>query len=153
MCTPMQSTGMTRDSAIALVWVMCAEPILRGIDYIIGDGDDLSQSLTYVEKAAPLWFWGFLFLTAGCVVVSGLAMKVYEPVILGAVLAFAVYVTMAAGFVQTVCARGWPPDGFRSPVMFAAFGVLWGIVGLEMYAGRNVQREAGSSHADTRGAV
>lgn len=153
MCTPMRTTAMTRESAVAMVWVMCVDPVLRGIDYTLGDGNDVTQSLTYVEKAAPLWFWGLVFLTAGFFVMSGLVMKVYEPVIVGAVLSFAVYVTLAAGFIQTVWARGWPPDGFRTPVMFAAFGVLWGIVALEMYAGRNAQREAGSSHADTRGAV
>lgn len=153
MCTPMRTTAMTRESAVAMVWVMCVDPVLRGIDYTLGDGNDVTQSLTYVEKAAPLWFWGLVFLTAGCFVVSGLAMKVYEPVIVGAVLSFAVYLTMAAGFVQMVWSRGWPPDGFRTPVMFAAFGVLWGIVALEMYAGRSVQKDAGSGDAGTGGTV
>lgn len=144
---------MTRDSAVAMVWVMTMEPVLRGLDYTLGDGDNVTKSLTYVERAAPLWFWGLVCLGAGVLVSVGLARKVYEPVIVGSVMAFAVYLTLAAGMLANVWERGWPPDGFRTPAMFAAFGVLWAIVALEMYAGRSAQNDAGSGHADTRGAV
>ena len=154
MLTKMRTTAMTRESVMAMVWVMVMEPLLRGLDYTLGDGDGVTKSLTYVERAAPLWFWGVVCLVAGLSVVAGLAWKVYEPVVVGAVLAFALYLTLASGMVANVWMRGWPPDGFRTPAMFAAFGVLWAIVALEMYAGRNAQIDAGSKeYADPRGAV
>lgn len=144
---------MTRDSAILMVWVMVMEPVLRGLDYIMGDGRNVTNSLSYVEEAAPLWFWGAVCLLAGLLVAFGLGRKVYEPVIVGSIMAFAVYMTLAVGLLMNVWQRGWPPDGFRTPAMFVAFGALWAIVALEMYAGRSVQKDAGSGDAGTGGTV
>lgn len=130
-----------RVSVIFVVCLLAVDPIARGLDYIAGDGPDVTRSLSAVEAAAPLWFWGTLCLILAAVALLGAVIERYEPIILAGTLGFALYATFAAGLAAAVVDRGWPPDGFRTPVMFLVIAAFWATVGIEMFASRNVQVE------------
>lgn len=145
----MRTTAITRDTAILIVWIFSIEAFSRGLDYVMDDSKPVSLGLSYVEKAAPLQFWGALGLMVGILTIGGLLSQRYEPIITGALLGFALYGTFTVGLAFTVADNGWPPDGFRTPILFLGCSLVWGLIGLEMYAGRNIQREIeeGTGHA------
>lgn len=147
---------MTRETAIIIVWAMSAETMLRGIDYVMGDGPNVTRSLTFIEAAAPLWFWGALGLVAATCTTYGLIRRQYEPVIAGATLGFSLYATFGVGLSATVFERGWPPDGFRTPGMFFVYAFIWLLIAIEMYVGRDATRtvsERTEHGPDTRGDI
>lgn len=114
------------ESRIAVVILIPIEAILRGIDYVTGDKDTTTSSLTFVEKAMPLEYWGILFLLAGGLTGLGFAMKWPYVCILGLHISGVVYLSMTAGLVLKTWERGG--DGFRTPVMFLIFALAsWGM--------------------------
>lgn len=108
-------------AVILAVWAF--EPISRGLDYLTGDGPNVTQSLSFIEAAFPLQIWGFFCLTAGILIVLGFAGRWRQISILGLHLAGATYFALAVGLSATVFERGG--DGFRTPVMFFVFAITY----------------------------
>lgn len=137
-----------------LVTVLAVDPLFRGIDYVIGDGPSVTKSLTHIEASAPLWVWGSVCLFVVAMSMLGIFAGRYEPLIAGSLLGFALYATFAVGLGVNVWERGWPPDGFRTPIMFLQEAALWLIIGFDAIIGRSIQldHEEGRN-ADTGGAA
>lgn len=95
---------------ILAMWVI--EPVVRGIDYVTGDGPNTTNSL-------PLWAWGPLYLAGGSLSISGFLLRWPRMTILGLHIAGTTYAAMALGLAVKASERGG--DGFRTPVMFAVF--------------------------------
>ncbi|AKI28682.1 hypothetical protein GTE6_40 [Gordonia phage GTE6] len=106
---------------ILALWVL--EPVVRGIDYVTGDGPNTTNSLTFVEQAMPLWAWGLLFLAGGSLSISGFLLRWPRMTILGLHIAGTTYAAMALGLTVKAVERGG--DGFRTPVMFAVFALTF----------------------------
>lgn len=107
--------------AILCCWTL--EPIIRGIDYITGESTSTSYRLSVVENAAPLSFWGALFLLGGILTLLGIAGRWMWPISVGSLVCGATYLTIALGLTVECIERGG--DGFRTPTMFAIFGITW----------------------------
>lgn len=122
------------EARIFVVMLPCAEAILRGIDYVTGDQDSTTQSLTFVEKAMPLAVWGVLFLVAGLLTALGFWRKWVWVCVAGLHVGGATYMSMAVGLAAKAWERGG--DGFRTPVMFVVFALaFWGMaIGYSMQA-------------------
>lgn len=108
-------------AVILAVWAF--EPISRGLDYITGDGPNVTRSLTKVEAAFPLPVWGIFCLIAGILIVFGFAGRWRQMSILGLHLAGATYFALGVGLAAAVIERGG--DGFRTPVMFFVFAITY----------------------------
>ena len=107
--------------SILALWVL--EPVVRGIDYVTGNGLTTTNSLTFVEQAMPLWAWGLLFLAGGALSTGGLLLRWPRMTILGLHIAGTTYAAMALGLAVKVFERGG--EGFRTPVMFAVFALTF----------------------------
>lgn len=106
---------------ILILWAI--EPISRGIDYITGDGPNVTQSLNAIEGAFPLHVWGIFCLTAGVLILAGFAGRWKRIAISGLHLAGATYCALAIGLTTNVFERNG--DGFRTPVMFFIFAFTY----------------------------
>lgn len=155
--TPTLSTPFTREVAEVILrvirWGMAVEALVRGIDYASGDGPTVTQSLTFIESVAPLWFWGAIGIAVGALTGWGMLRERYEPMIAGASLGCALYLTFAVGLAVTVYERGWPPDGYRTPGMFLVWSGIWLLLSIEMFVGRDAARTVltNASHDATSG--
>lgn len=99
--------------------------ILTGVDYLLpGITED---GLSVVEKAAPIELWGILCLISGLLMLTGFRWRWPRPVIIGAHLGAATFITLAVGQFVAITAHPWW-DGLRSPVITAAVGIAcWGM--------------------------
>ena len=129
MLFPSQYHGKWRmghfDPKVALLCciMIAIEALARGLDYATGDHPDTSNSLTQIEKAMPLQWWGFLCMIAGGGVLIGMLGKWATMIIGCSMIGGATYMTLAVGLaMKTVDREG---DGFRTPTMFLIFGVIW----------------------------
>lgn len=125
--------GLQSDFAMVFILLMSWESINRGADYLIGDSSDVTQSLTFVERAMPLQLWGVIFIVAGLLVAIGAIAHRFSPILAGSLLGFAAYTSMAVGLATKVYERGLPPDGWRTPNQFVVIGLLFGLIGLSTY--------------------
>ena len=64
--------GMPTFISFVILGLFTAQGANRGVDYITGDRPDVTKSLTVVEQAMPLHYWGALFLIASTVVAAGM---------------------------------------------------------------------------------
>lgn len=156
--TPMRRNDLSRETGLLVVWALTAESVGRGLDFIIGSsvGRDPGTGLSIVEASAPLLFWGGFGIFVAVSAAFGVVRSRYEPIIVAALAGMALYLTYSVGYLAAVVDRGWPPDGFRTPIWFLVMAVMWGAIALEMLAGRNVQRkvlaerrEAGDGDTDS----
>lgn len=140
--TPMRRSDLSRETGLLVVWALVAESAGRGLDFIVGSsvGRQSGTGLSVVEASAPLWFWGGVGLLVAVSAVVGVVWSRYEPVIVAGVAGMALYLTYSVGYLAAVVDRGWPPDGFRTPIWFLVMAAMWGAIALEMLAGRSVQR-------------
>ncbi|QDF19160.1 minor tail protein [Gordonia Phage Lollipop1437] len=106
---------------ILILWAI--EPISRGLDYITGDGPNVTQSLNAVESAFPLHVWGIFCFVSGVLILAGFAGRWKKIAITGLHLAGATYFALACGLTDTAIDRGG--DGFRTPVMFFIFSLTY----------------------------
>ena len=155
----MRRNDLSRETGLVVVWALLAESLGRGVDFVIGSsvGREAGTGLSIVEESAPLWFWGSFGIFVAVSAAFGVLWSRYEPVIVAALAGMALYCTYSVGYVAAVVDRGWPPDGFRTPIWFLVMATMWGAIALEMLAGRNVQRkalaeqrEAGDGDTDSR---
>ena len=156
--TPMRRNDLSRETGLLVVWALTVESVGRGLDFIIGSstGRRAGTGLSVVEASAPLWFWGSFGLLVAVSAAFGVVRSRYEPVIVAGVAGMALYLTYSVGYLAAVVDRGWPPDGFRTPIWFLVMAAMWGAIALEMLAGRSVQRkvlaerrEAGDGDTDS----
>jgi hypothetical protein len=108
---------------IAFGVMIYLEALVRGLDYVTGDLPHTTSSLTFVEQAMPLWAWGILCIVAGGGSLVGLLGRWY-PVLIGcALVGGASYFTLSLGLAAKAYERYG--DGFRTPVMFLMFSLIW----------------------------
>lgn len=139
--------GLPSDVSAIILGLLACQAANRGIDYLLGDRDDTTNSLTVAEQALPLWAWGALFLTGGLLALCGMWCRRAEPIVVGGVVLMAAYAAMAWGLMLKMVQRGtslevlwhevgefdvagaisaWPWDGWRTPTSFIVMSVLWG---------------------------
>lgn len=141
--------GLPADVSALLLCLLSLQAMNRGIDYLMGDRDTTTRSLTVVEQAMPLWAWGILFVLGGLSSLAGMWWRRAEPIITGSVLLMATYGALAWGLLLKMIERGtavsrftqeaasvnfagmistWPWDGWRTPTSFLTVAIVWGCV-------------------------
>ena len=139
--------GVPADVSAIILGLLAFQAANPGFDYLLGDRDTTTSSLTVAEQAMPLWAWGILFLTGGVLVAAGMWRKRAEPIITGGVVLMATYAALAWGLMLKMVERGtsldalwhelgefdlagtvaaWPWDGWRTPTSFIVTSILWG---------------------------
>lgn len=111
-----------------ILWLMTAEAMSRGIDYVTGDRPGVTSSLTVIEAALPLPVWGLLFLIVASVTTLGVGLRRYWLITYGAFFTGGLYAILSVGLFLRMVERGWPWDGWRTPVHFLMMGGLWAAV-------------------------
>lgn len=106
----------------AVVGLVPLEPIIRGLDYLLPDGDPPSRTLDVVEQAMPIQWWGVLCLLAGVIALAGFHARRRRTCITGLWLGAAVYASLAAGQWWEVLGHPWF-DGIRGPTIVTIFGL------------------------------
>lgn len=134
------SPGLQPDLSLAFMLLLSTEVLVRGVDYITGDRKDVTQSLSIVESAMPLQVWGALLIAAGASFTFGVLARRFGPLIFGAVLIMAIYGAISFGLFLRMVERGWPWDGFRTPLMFTIFSLMFAICAFSAYLKRSAHR-------------
>ena len=98
------------------------ELVLRGMDYFTGDRTRVVETLSTVEKAMPLQWWGLLCLTAAATLIAGIIGRWVRFVITGALLASGIYGGLAWGTMLTMFEHGCRPTVEVAP----AYATVWG---------------------------
>lgn len=106
-----------------ILYLWASEPISRGLDYITGDGPNVTRSLTAIEAALPLHVWGLFCLAGGGLVVMGFSGRWRLFAIAGLHICGVTYFGLAIGLSEPVVDRGG--DGFRTPWMFFVFALTF----------------------------
>ena len=132
---------MTGGFYTSVVTVFAAEAMVRAIDYIGGDRHGITSSLTVIEQAMPLTWWGIVLLSVGILAIAGVWSGRPMLVIVAAIIGGATYFALAYGLTLRMLERGMPPDGYRTPVDFGAKAtVWWSIAGSAWWSG-HVERQ------------
>lgn len=129
--------GLQPDLALVFMILMSSEVIMRGLDYLGGDRPDVTQNLTIVEAIFPLQVWGLLLTTGGATFLAGVLSRRFGALILGSLVIFATYGALTVGLFLRMVDRGWPWDGFRTPLMFAVFAAAFAIYAFSTYLKRS----------------
>lgn len=119
--------GLQPDLAAVAMFAYGTETLIRSVDYLTGDREGVTSSLTVVEQALPLPAWGLLCFVAAATFLIGMWRRRFGAVIAGSVLAMAAYGALAAGLAVRVFQLGWPPDGFRTAVQFVLVSLMFGL--------------------------
>lgn len=136
--------GLQADLSLVAMWVFGLEAFVRGIDYITGDRADVTQALSVVEEALPLQAWGAIILAGTTLFLGGVIFKKHNPIIGGALILMATYTALSVGLFIRMVERGWPWDGFRTPLLFVAVATLYGLYAFSAYLKKS------SEHAEKR---
>lgn len=96
--------------------------IWRGIDYLVPP-DPTSSALSVVERTAPMWAWGALFMIGGIVGIVGLRVDTWPLAAIGHVLVLAGYAAFGVGSAIEVLGRT-PIEGWRTPVDWILLAVV-----------------------------
>ena len=156
--------GLPADVSAIIVALLAGQAMIRGVDYLTGDRETTTTSLTVVEQAMPLWAWGVFCVIGGGLVLGGMWRKYAEPVIIGSIVLMATYGALSWGLFLKMVKRGtsvhaftesvetadfhgiihaWPWDGWRTPMGFLVTAVLWGCFA---WGTRVIQRARGDGH-------
>lgn len=106
-----------------ILYLWASEPISRGLDYVTGDGPNVTRSLSAIEAALPLHVWGLFCLTGGGMIVIGFTGRWRLVAIAGLHICGVTYFGLAVGLTEQVWGRGG--DGFRTPWMFFVFALTF----------------------------
>lgn len=116
--------------ALAIQITLGAQVFSRGTDYAFGDRPELVRSLGAVERAAPLWVWGSLFVVSTVILFGGMIVRQVSAVILGHALAAGCYTAIAYGVLEyNVDRYGWG-DGYRTTTGLLCAAVLSALLAL-----------------------
>lgn len=114
--------------------LLTAQGANRGLDYITGDRPDVTQSLTVVEQAMPLQWWGFLFLLAAAVVVLGMIFRRTKVIIMGCLFFVVLYSGITWGLAVRMVRQMEPFSEFwrvfYSPEAHAPSLFSWIVIGV-----------------------
>lgn len=145
--------GLQPDLSLVAMWALILELIVRGVDYVGGDRPEVTNNLTVVEQAFPIQVWGILCLAAGLMFAFGVATQKFGAVIAGSLLATGVYGALAAGLFLRMVERGWPWDGFRTPLMFMVVALLFALYSFSGYLKLTAHRASRHMGVDDEGVV
>lgn len=138
-----------------IIVILSLQSIVRGTDYLLGDRDDVTTSLSIAEQAMPLQAWGAIFTLGGIAVLVGVARKTPRAIMSGAgwlvgaygALAWSLFLKMVdkatpwADFWDHLTNPHWawswvsdtiaafPLDGWRTPTAFVTAALIWGAIG------------------------
>ncbi|WP_253287086.1 hypothetical protein [Corynebacterium aurimucosum] len=105
---------------------------IRGVDYITGDRPDVTQSLTVVEQAMPLQWWGALFLMAFLVVTVGMVFRRHNIIIAGCLYFVVLYSGITWGLTMKMLTRMTPLSDFWAalvdPDIHAPTPFMWVVI-------------------------
>lgn len=138
---PRWRPAMTGGFYWAVVVVYAAEAATRAVDYLTGDRPGVPEALTVIEAAMPLPAWGVVLLAVAACTVVGVAVRRPTLVIVGAIVGGAAYAALAYGLALRMLDRGWPPDGYRTPVDFAAKALVWWAIGGSAWWSGHVEKQ------------
>lgn len=120
--------GMPQDVSLMMMMLFTLQMLNRGLDYLGGDRDGVTESLSVVERAMPLQMWGILFLAVSLTIFAGMFLRREMLIIYGAVVAAGLYGGLSWGLFLRMVERGWPWDGWRTPCQFLTLGLFWLLV-------------------------
>ena len=147
---PRWRPAMTGGFYWVVVVVYALEATTRAADYLGGDRPGITRSLTVIEQAMPLAWWGAILLAVAAMVVAGVVSRRPKLVIVGAVVAGAAYMALAYGLTLKMLERGMPPDGYRTPVDFGAKALVWWAIGGSAWWSGHVERQRRTLNNDDR---
>ena len=126
--------GMPTFISLVILGLFTVQGANRGVDYITGDRPDVTQSLTVVEQAMPLHYWGVLFLIASTVVAAGMLFRRAQVIITGCLFFVVLYSGITWGLTVKMLTRMTPVEDFRyiltAPESHAPSGAAWGLIAL-----------------------
>lgn len=126
--------GMPTFISFVILGLFTTQGANRGVDYITGDRPDVTQSLTVVEQAMPLHYWGILFLIASTVVAAGMLFRRAQVIITGCLCFVVLYSGITWGLTVKMLTRMTPVEDFRyiltAPESHAPSGTAWGLIAL-----------------------
>nr|DAL10870.1 MAG TPA_asm: hypothetical protein [Caudoviricetes sp.] len=125
--------GMPTFISFVILGLFTTQGANRGVDYITGDRPDVTQSLTVVEQAMPLHYWGVLFLIASTVVAAGMLFRRAQVIITGCLCFVVLYSGITWGLTVKMLTRMTPVEDFwhvlTAPESHAPSGLAWALIG------------------------
>ncbi|MEJ9080783.1 hypothetical protein WKY82_20405 [Gordonia malaquae] len=85
-----------------------------GFDYVMPG--ETAESLSFVERAMPLWAWGVLCITAGILALTGFLGRWRRIAVVGLWLGGVTFFVLAVGQWVAVWNNPWL-DGIRGPIL------------------------------------
>ena len=125
--------GLQDDLSVIAMCALAIEVLIRGLDYLTGDREDVTQSLTVVEQTMSLQAWGVILLVGASTFLGGMVLRRFGLVIFGAVISMATYSALTVGLFIRMADRGWPWDGYRTPLTFAVIALFFGLIAFSAY--------------------
>lgn len=130
--------GMPSLISLIIFCLFTVQGANRGVDYITGDRPDVTQSLTVVEQAMPLQYWGILFLLASIIVMAGMLFRQHKVIITGCLFFVVLYSGITWGLTVKMLSRMTPVSHFwsvlSSPEAHAPSSLMWALIGLMVVA-------------------
>lgn len=135
--------------------ILAIQALVRGTDYLLGDREGVTQSLSVAEQAMPLQAWGAIFSIGGAAVLWGIWKSKPRAIMSGAGWLMAAYGAIAwslflkmldratpwadfwghvrdpsltLAWLQDVVAA-FPWDGWRTPTTFVTAALIWAAIG------------------------
>lgn len=121
--------GMPQEVSVVITILFTLETLVRGLDYITGDREGITLSLTVVETAFPLQVWGALLILSSLSIFVGIILRRPWWIIYGSFATSSIYLGLTWGLFLKMLERGWPWDGYRTPVMFLVVVAFWSLIG------------------------
>ncbi|MBU5654352.1 hypothetical protein KPA07_05425 [Corynebacterium aurimucosum] len=126
------SPGMPSLISFIIFGLFTVQGAIRGVDYITGDRPDVTQSLTVVEQAMPLQWWGALFLMAFLVVTVGMVFRRHNIIIAGCLYFVVLYSGITWGLTMKMLTRMTPLSDFWAalvdPDIHAPTPFMWVVI-------------------------
>ena len=138
---PRWRPAMTGGFYWVVVVVYALEATTRAVDYLGGDRPGITRSLTVIEQAMPLTWWGG---DSASRVGNGRCWRGEPPADAGnrrrGRRRRGVH-GPAYGLTLKMLERGMPPDGYRTPVDFGAKALVWWAIGGSAWWSGHVERQ------------
>lgn len=113
---------LTYGAIQVVIWTLALHSIFRAIDYLFRD--DWSQStLATIERALPAYVWAAFLGAGGLLLLGGMLLRRWVPVLLGHAILGVVYTVHCVGIFIEVLVSGQYARVFTS-VTFAVVAVI-----------------------------
>ena len=171
--TPSLPEGASR----FIMTILAIQALVRGTDYLLGDREGVTQSLSVAEQAMPLQIWGIIFSLGGLMALVGVLRRNARAIASASAWLTAAYGALAWAMCLKVIERAtpwhdfwetfkdgsfsiewlsrlavaFPIDGWRTPTAFIAAGIIWAAVGWGVtikHKAWEVNRSGSNSSAD-----